>query len=86
MTKYIANVTISIVILGILFEIIPYKLTINQEIMDFFATNPLQTLYDYANFFFPIGFALKVLIFLYLSKNLSVIGNMISWIWDKIRG
>lgn len=86
MTKYIANATIGIVLLGILLEIIPYKLVINQEIMDFFATNPLQTLYDYANFFFPIGFLLKALVLVYMTKFLSVFGNIATFIKGFIKG
>lgn len=86
MLKFVTNVTLGIGVFALLIELIPYKLSLPSEFIEFIETNPLQTLFDYANYFFPIGFALKVLICLYLVSHLSLIGNLITWIYEKIVG
>lgn len=82
----VVYVTFALIILGAVFEILPYKLSLPDELVEMFSNNIFQTLYNYSYYFFPIGFALKLLIFLWISKHLTFIGTLINWIYDKIMG
>lgn len=76
----------SIGVLSLLILIIPFSISLPDEVLTFFETNPLQKLYNYANFFFPIGFALKMLIAVWLSKYVSIFWDMLNWIYRKVLG
>lgn len=76
----------SIGVLSLLILIIPFSISLPSDVITFFETNPLQKLYNYANFFFPIGFALKMLIAVWLSKYVSIFWDMLNWIYRKVLG
>lgn len=77
---------LSITVITALIVLVPFTISLPDEVMLFFETNPLQRLYDYANFFFPIGFALKMLILIWLSKYVSIFWKIIEWIYSKVLG
>lgn len=82
----VIKVVASIGVLSLLILIIPFSISLPDEVLTFFETNPLQKLYNYANFFFPIGFALKMLIAVWLSKYVSIFWDMLNWIYRKVLG
>lgn len=77
---------VSIGVLSLLILIIPFSISLPDEVITFFEMNPLQKIYNYANFFFPIGFALKMLIAVWLSKYVSIFWDMLNWIYRKVLG
>lgn len=76
----------SIGVLSLLILIIPFSISLPDEVITFFEMNPLQKIYNYSNFFFPIGFCLKMLIAVWLSKYVSIFWDMLNWIYRKVLG
>ena len=76
----------SIGVLSLLILIVPFSISLPNEIMIFFEDNPLQKIYNYANFFFPVNFAIKMLIAIWLSKYVSIFWDILNWIYRKVLG
>lgn len=86
----VINTMVGIVAFSGLFLIIinalPFSVSLPEEVMQFFEENPLQKIYNYANFFFPIGFCLKMLVLVWLSNYVSLFFKMLVWIYRRVAG
>lgn len=78
------KVIVVVIVLGILFAILPFELSMPTELYNILTGGYLQSIFKSITFFIPVNFIITCIIFIYGAKYFMVFFRFISWVYHKI--
>lgn len=82
--KSIAKPTIISTIFLAIFTLIPFSIELPPSIYDMLSKGTIVKIFNTIYYFFPVDFALNCLLTIILSHYVSLLWNMVSYIFNKI--
>ncbi len=80
----IISISVGIVIVTAILSFLPITIGIPDEIYNVLMNNTIKDVFQMACYFFPVSFAFKCFLVVFIARHYSIIINFVTWLYNII--